>query len=393
MRLFVLSLLALLGGLYAFQAVECYREEQAARSSIPLAQLGADDSLRHPEANLRLVRESLASGVYTDDLKRFLERAVEQAPSFYQPSFLLAAFYANRLEQPALIEQAFEEAIARFPSNGRLHLTYAEWMLTPRATAPYRAYRTSDVDPETTRRRAFEHIATATRLEPDLDHRTAELLVRFHVPLGEWSELLPPGDSATRATLSVLDRAPSDSTDRRSLLEKHLATTSDALTLRTLERYADRWGEDDLALTAAEKWRELAIERALGDEITDATLRVAQHHLERGELEETHRVIRSTLDSLDEHELFEDGVDLLVGMGSIYLGRKRVAMAESLFTEAAALSPYRAPAHIGLARAHQLAGERDRAMSAARRALEIEPANLEAQSILEALSEETRANR
>ena len=243
MRLFILSVAALFGGIYAYAAFDVFREEQGAQGWDAVA---ASPPTRHPEANLRHLRTSFASGKYSNELEPYLDRALEQAPSFYQSPFLLAAFYANRIEQPERIEQSFEAAIRRFPANGRLHLTFAEWLLTPRMTGPYRAYRETEGSLVASREsRALEHIATATRLEPELDGRTLVLLARFRVPFEAWDALIPREHRKMSLVLQIVDNTVRNVAKRRVLLERFLSEASDVAALRSIESYGDAWGERD----------------------------------------------------------------------------------------------------------------------------------------------------
>ena len=120
MRLALTFLLLAAGALYTGAAWHSYREDVNAREgrANPPA-----EGFRHPEANLRILREAIETNDYSDRLVPHLERSLEEAPSFYQPPLLMAAFYANRLERPELTRRSFEAALTRFPSNGRLHLS------------------------------------------------------------------------------------------------------------------------------------------------------------------------------------------------------------------------------------------------------------------------------
>ena len=129
MRLLLILLFSAAGALYSVAAFHAYREETFARTT---ATDRLPEDAVHPEANLRVIREAIETRDYTDRLLPRLERALDEAPSFYQPPLLLAAFRANRLELPEQTARSFEAALSRFPSNGRLHLMYAEWLLTPR---------------------------------------------------------------------------------------------------------------------------------------------------------------------------------------------------------------------------------------------------------------------
>ncbi len=392
MRLLVLSLFSLAGALYSFAAFEAYREEVRAREDFsapgePGENLPSEPS-RHPEANLRQLRHAFASEDYTDDLQPYLERALAQAPTFYQPPFLLAAFYANRLEQPEKIEGGFEAALTRFPSNGRLHLTFAEWLLTPRATEPYRAYR-ADSGPgdDDARERAIRHVARATSLEPELTRQALDLLLRFRFPLNAWASVLPDDETTWQLIFPAADRAPRDRDTRRQLLTSYLSDAVGDATLRTVAFFGRKWDEPQIALDASERWHQLALESGVGPELTRATLSLARECLTNAQPDRAYRVVRTTLTAMEERGLAQDSVELLVGMGDIYLARGRVAMAQSLFTEAATLFPFHAPAYLGLARTHQRAGDRDNAIRELRRVLELEPENSQARTSLDVMLE------
>ena len=88
-----------------------------------------------------------------------------------------------------------------------------------------------------------------------------------------------------------------------------------------------------------------------------------------------------------EREFAQVSAELLVRTGDIYLARGRVAMAQSFFTEAATLFPFHAPAYLGLAHAHQRAGDHDDAIPALRRVLELDPENNQARTLLDSMLE------
>ena len=392
MRFLVLSLFGLAGTLYSFAAFEAYREEVRARDVAAPGKPGNNEPSepstpsRHPEANLRRLRNAFASEDYTDDLEPYLERALRQAPTFYQPPFLLAAFYANRLEQPETIERGFKAALTRFPSNGRLHLTFAEWLLTPRATAPYRAYRAdSGTSDDEAPKRAIRHIARATSLEPAVTRQALDLLLRFRIPMNKWTDVLPGDETTRQLILHAADRAPKDRDARRQLLTSYLSDAVGGATLRTLTHFGRKWDEPQIALAASERWHQLALESGVGLKLTRATLSLAWECLDNAQPDRAYRVVRSTLAAMEERGLGEDSAELLVRMGDMYLTRGQVAMAQSLFTEAAALFPFHAPAYLGLAHAHQRAGERDDAIRELRRVLELDPENNQARTLLEVM--------
>ncbi len=394
MRLLVLSLFGLAGTLYSFAAFESYREEVRARgtgaSFEPIKNEPSEPSepSRHPEANLRRLRQAFASENYTDDLEPYLERALAQAPTFYQPPFLLAAFYANRLERPETIESGFEAALTRFPSNGRLHLTFAEWLLTPRATEPYRSYRAdSGPDGDDARERAVRHVARATSLEPELTRQALALLLRFRFPMNTWADMLPYDETTRQLILQAADRAPRDRATRRQLLTSYLSDAVGGATLRTVAIFGRKWDEPQIVLAASKRWHRLALESGVGLELIPATLNLAREYLENAQPDRAYRVVRTALTVMEEGGFAEDSAELLVGTGDIYLDRGQVAMAQSLFTEAAALFPFHAPAYLGLAYAHQRAGDRDEAIRELRRVIELDPENKRARTLLDVLAE------
>ena len=341
-----------------------------------------------PEANLRRLRHAFASEQYTDDLEPYLERALAQAPTFYQPPFLLAAFYANRLEQPEKIEAGFEAALTRFPSNGRLHLTFAEWLLTPRATEPYRAYHAdSGKGDDDARERAIRHVARATSLEPELTRQALDLLLRFRFPMNAWAGVLPDDETTRQLILQAADRASISRDTRRQLLKSYMSDAVEGATLRAVALFGRKWDEPQIALDASGRWHLLALESGVGPELTRATLSLAQECLTNAQPDRAYRVVRTTLTAMEERGLAQDRAELLVGMGDIYLARGRIAMAQSLFTEAATLFPFHAPAYLGLARTHQRAGDRDNAIRELRRVLELEPENSQARTSLDVMLE------
>ena len=389
MRLLVLSLVGLAGTLYSFAAFESYREEVRARDTGASLQDDPSEPPKHPEANLRRLRHAFASENYTDDLQPYLERALAQAPTFYQPPFLLAAFYANRLEQPETIEGGFEAALDRFPSNGRLHMTFAEWLLTPRATQPYRSYRAdSGRGDDDARERALRHVERATSLEPELTRQALDLLLRFRFPMNTWADVLPGDETTRQLILQAADRAPRDRDTRRQLLTSYLSGTLAGATLRAVANFGRKWDELRIALAASERWHALALESGVGLELRHATLILAREYLENAQPDRAYHALRTALTTMEEGAFAEDSAELLVGTGDIYLARGQVAMAQSLYTEAATLFPFHAPAYLGLAHTHQRAGAPDDAIREARRALELDPENNQARTLLDVLLEQ-----
>lgn len=382
MRLALFVLFVAAGTVYAGAAWHSYREEVSARAdgaSPPL------EGFRHPEANLRVLRNAIAANEYTDRLLPHLERSLEEAPSFYQPPLLMAAFYANRLERPDLTRRSFEAALARFPSNGRLHLTYAEWLLAPRASLPYRVYR-AEGGPES-RSLALERLETATTLEPELTRQALDLMLRFQVPVAEWAERLPRSETTKSLMLDTVDRTPGDRNIRARLLSEFLDTASTTELQKRIVTYAERWGEPDLALEGAVKWRETSIAAGDGQEIVRATVTVGRHLLGSGESDRAYGLLRETLATLSERSLpTEHALQLLCLLADEYRNLRQYAMAQGLYSEAVALSPYSARGYLGLSRNYRALGDLENARRELDEVIEFDPSNADAARELEVLS-------
>ena len=382
MRLALLFLFLAAGAIYTGAAWHSYREEVNAREG------GAEsppEGFKHPEANLRILREAIETDDYTDRLLPHLERSLEEAPSFYQPPLLMAAFYANRLERPELTRRSFEAALTRFPSNGRLHLSYAEWLLTPRARAPYRAFR-NEAGSES-RAVALDRLESATALEPDLTRQALDLMLRFQVPVAEWADRLPRSESTKALMLDTVDRAPGDRDVRARLLTEFLATASTLELCRRIAHYADKWAEPELALAAASKWREAAVAAGEGREIVRATVAVAHHLLGSGDSERAYQLLRETLTILEERSLSsESALELLCLLADEYRNRRQHAMAQGLYSEAVALSPYYAPAYLGLSRNYRALGDLENARHELEELIGFDPSNADATRELEQLA-------
>jgi Tfp pilus assembly protein PilF len=381
MRLALLSLFLAAGAIYSTAAWHSYREEINARGNGAPSPPGG---FAHPEANLRILREAIETNDYTDRLLPNIERSLEEAPSFYQPPLLMAAFHANRLERPELTRRSFEAALERFPSNGRLHLTYAEWLLIPRANAPYRAFR-AEAGSES-RALALERLTSATTLEPDLTKQALDLMLRFRVPLSQWADRLPRSESTKVLILDAVARASEDREARARLLTEFLATASTVELHRRITSYAEKWGEPDLAAQAASRWREAAIAAGAGPDIVRATVTVARYLLGSGDSDRAYRLLRDTLTLLEERRLpSESALELLCLLAEEYRRRRQHAMAQGLYSEAVAMSPYYAPAYLGLARNYRALGDVENARRELEEVLAFDPSNADAARELEEL--------
>lgn len=397
MRLLLLSVFVAAGAVYSLLALRSYREERLAREpslSLSLSLPAVGITAVHPEANLRLLREAMERNDYSDELLPHLETAFEEAPTFYQPPVLMAAFYANRLERPELIRRSFELALERFPSNGRLHLTYAEWLLTPRETAPYRAYREDDSARSDEHQRALDELETATELEPDLTPTALELLTRFQTPVSEWVDRLPRTDSTRAQLLEALDRSPRDGETRRRVLSEFLSEGSSPELFRSIDHYAERWNEPELALAAAAKWHEAALDHGSGSELAQATVSLARHELDRSAANEAYRLSRETLAAMEERNLPSvSELQLLCALGELYLSRHQTGTAQGLFSEAVTRSRDYVPAHLGLARIYQSSGDLESARRELEQALSFDPSNAQALRQMEEVRKLSPARR
>ncbi len=382
MRLALLVLFLAASAIYTGAAWHSYREETNARTA---SGTPPPDGFKHPEANLRILRNAIETNDYTDRLLPHLERSLEEAPSFYQAPLLMAAFYANRLERPDLTRRSYEAALARFPSNGRLHLTYAEWLLIPRATLPYRSFR-SEAGPES-RELALERLASATALEPDLTRQALNLMLRFQVPVDEWADRLPRSESTEALVLDTVDRTPGDRNVRARLLTEFLATAATLELRQRIAYYAEKWGEPELTRLAAAKWRDAAVDAGNGREIVRATHAIARHFLGSGDSERAYQLLRETLTILEERSLpSESALELLCLVGDEYRRLRQYAMAQGLYSEAAALSPYYAPAYLGLARNYRALGDLESARRELEEVIGFDPSNADAGRELEELT-------
>ncbi len=378
MRLALLSLFLSASALYTGAAWHSYREELGARegaSTLP------PEGFEHPEANLRVLREAIAGNDYADGLIPHLERSLEEAPSFYQGPLLMASFYANRLERPDLTRRSFEAALERFPTNGRLHLTYAQWLLTPRATAPYRAFR-REAGPDS-RELALDRLETGTALEPDLTQQALGLLLQAQVPLAEWESRLPPSESTKVLILDAADRSSAGPEEREELLREYLRVASTLELSRRLALYAERWAQPALALEAASKWRETALAANEGRDIVRATVAAARQHLDLDDSEDAYRLLRETISTIEARSLpSENALELLCLVADEYLRRRQGAMAQGLYSEAVALSPYYAPAYLGLSRNYRALGDLENARREVEEVLAFDPSNVDAENEL-----------
>jgi tetratricopeptide (TPR) repeat protein len=318
------------------------------------------------------VRHEFTRNNFSGAVLPYIHQAIEAAPASFQPPFLLAAFYANRLEEPETVRRAFEVSIARAPTNGRLHLEYAAWLY---AAVPERAQT------------AENHLKTALQLEPELSPRGIRLLSERGVPPERWPELVPDAVKAGPIMLRALigsHREP----EALPLLRK-LVTQPGA---EDLYPQAARWARDlgdfELALEIGRRWQELETQgERTRQRPFDAGLFLAAVELQMGQSDAAYNRFRLTLKEVEKD--FGAGsvpaLDLICSMAYEYAGRGQILLAQSLFTEAAALGPRYAPATLGLARMAQRSGDTRGAIAHYERVLALDPGNEQAKRELQPL--------
>ena len=393
-RFLLSTFLIALALLYAAAASHFYEQERWARTPVAAGAVAAE-RMRHPDAVLGTVREAIEAGNLSDPIESYIGRALGEAPASYQSSFLLAAFLANRLEDPERTELAFETALRFFPANGRLHLSYAQWLLTSQAGAPRWTVEQRTVEEgRVLRERALRHLETATRLQEDLVPDTLRWLVWSRVPSSEWEAFVPDTASA-RVQLA---RALKDAGDRPKALEVLTAvirSTSDERFLEDTARWAFAWKAPAVAREAGERW--LALEREMdrsGARFAGAALVVARAHLELGDPNNAYHVYSEAMAAIEREAPKSSMVrlDLLVGMANAYLNTNQPIMAESLLLEATKSAPGDASIWLALARAYRKAGKADLSIRSYREVLRIQPGNRQAEQELQPLLGIARAD-
>jgi Tfp pilus assembly protein PilF len=326
---------------------------------------------------MSVVRDAFAARNYSDEVLKYVTLSIEQAPSCYQPPFLLASYYANRIEEPDLTRRGFEAALRRYPFNGRLHLNYAQWLFT--SSQNFIRLTTDGAPTGRARQLAETHVEAALRLEPNLTRAALNLLENHRVLPERWSKLVPDTLSAQRQLFPVLARA-GYRTEALELLRHLLQANQDIGLFREATNWALAWGDAELSLESARRWQEMASGRGLAD-FGQASLQVARVHLRVGDFEAAYQVTRSALQEIERRasESSTVALELLCGMANEFLRDGQPAMAESLFAEAITRSPRYAPACLGMARTYRRSGNPAAAMELYRKALQLDPKNTEAE--------------
>jgi tetratricopeptide (TPR) repeat protein len=212
-------------------------------------------------------------------------------------------------------------------------------------------------------------------------------MLRFQVPVSEWADRLPRSESTKTLMLEAVNRASADRDVRARLLTEFLETASTIELRRRIASNAERWGEPELALEAASRWREAAITAGEGQQIVRATVAIARHRLGSGDSERAYQLLRETLKIIEERSLpAESALELLCLVGDEYQRRRQHAMAQGLYSEAVAMSPYYAPAYLGLARNYRALGDLENARHELEEVLAFDPSNADAARGLEELA-------
>jgi len=355
-RALSLCLVGLLTALYSSGAFYLYVQERWARSpseaaTIPLAEV------QNPEAILGVAQEALGRDDFSAGPLPYLSRSLAELPSAYQPAYLLAAYHANRFEEPERTGQAFAAAIRRYPANGRLHLAYAEWRLGS-GTA-------EGEDPE-------RHLKTAVRLEPELAGEALATLRRHGIPPARWIELVRGGPAAERELVRTLLQEGHPAEAEAVLLEMLPATTDEGF-LQEIAALALERNQPALALKLAQRWEEAS-------DSYQAGLFLAKTYLALREQEAAERAFRSSRERAEKRggPSGMASLEVLCTMGYEYLRRGQTALGQSLFTEAVLLAPAHVPALLGLARTYAQSGRFAPAAEQYQQVLQLDPQNAEA---------------
>ncbi len=388
MRFLLGGLLILLAAFYAATASYFYQQEVWGRAPVEVGDVSAD-RLRHPDATLGVVRRAIESGDFSNPVEAYLLQSLSEAPASYQSSFLLAAFLANRLEDHERTELAFDTALGLFPANGRLHLSYAQWLLSSQSGAPRWMDMGGPVREEgpALRERALSHLRVAAYLQEDLVPTSLKWLAWSGVPSSEWQVLVPD----TLSAKGQLARALADSGNRKKALGVLTSTIRSASGKRFFydaAEWAFEWGAPAVALEAGKRWlgQERDADRA-GIQFAQAALLVARARLELGEPKAAYQVFEEALATIEaETEASSPAkLELLAGMAHLYLKVDQPVMAQSLLLKATELAPQDAKVWLALARAYRKAGNEALSIQSYREVLRLQPENPQAERELRSL--------
>ncbi len=333
--------------------------------------------LHHPEAVLGILREH-SDGVYPNELRPALARALESAPSFYQGPLFYADFLAQRREEPRRVRALFEIAVRRFPTNGRIHLAYAEWLLDARGDlAAITVFDGTDPLPL-----AESHVRKALALEPELSMRALAALSLHRIPPERWKSVMPRHASADRALVLALRQA-GHREQALEALRALVASTTQAELLIAAAGWALDWEAPGLALKAGRRVSRDATSASL----VRVTLLVARAHWALDAPDAAYDAFKDTLRAIESRAGVQDTalLELLCAAGDQYLRRGELLVAESFYTEAVLRHDGFVPAALGLGRIYRRQNDRKAAIEQYEKVLRLDIDNDSARRELEEL--------
>ncbi len=360
--------------LYGAVAFDLFFQE---RSALEIPATVHPEQVENPEAAIAIAQTRFGENRFREQELALVRRALEQAPSFYEPPFLLAAFHASRLSEPARVRAAYEAALARYPANGRLQLSYGTWLLQSRASLDgWKIGGEPGVlrDPLSD---AELHLKTAMALEPELSWSALDALAQYRVPASRWGALIPEDAIARTHYLDALFQAGQLDSAWESLGADLLAS-SDPNVLRRIVAWGLGGGRPEIALEAASRWKDLAQESE--DEPSrffEPALWLFRAQLALGKEEAAYDAFVATLEEVEGRFGAESGasLELLCAVGEEYLRRGRLVTAESIFQQAVSKRSTYVPALLALARTLRQMGSDLEAAGRYEEVLRLEPGN------------------
>jgi tetratricopeptide (TPR) repeat protein len=284
------------------------------------------------------------------------------------------------------VRAAYEAALARYPANGRLQLSYGIWLLESRASLEgwriaSEPQRLRDPLPD-----AEAHLRRAMALEPELSWAALRALSRNRVPASRWGALVP-GDPLARTHLldALFQAGELDSV--WEFLGEDLLSSSDPNVLRRIVHWGLEGERPDIALRAAESWKKIVESRGEGPDLLEPVLWVSRAHLALGREDAAYDALAAALEKMESKfgATSRASLELLCAMGEEYLSRGHVVTAEALFQQAASRRSSYVPALLGLARSLRRAGDDLEAVKRYEEVLRLEPDNASARQELASL--------
>jgi tetratricopeptide (TPR) repeat protein len=284
------------------------------------------------------------------------------------------------------VRDAYEAAVARYPANGRLQLSYGTWLLESRASldgwkSPEEQGVLRDPLPD-----AEHHLKTAMALEPELSWAALGALARNRVPPARWGALVPDHPLARTHFVDALFQAGQLDAVWESLGED-LLSSRDPNVLRRIVHWGLEGERPEIALRAATSWKSLVEESGEESNLLEPVLWVSRAHLALGQEEEAYDALAATLERVEAEfgATSRTSLELLCAMGEEYLRRGHVITAEALFQQAVSRRPSYVPALLGLARSLRQTGDDLEAEKRYEEVLRLEPENASARRELKSL--------